>query len=231
MKKYIAIIPARGGSKRLPRKNVRLFDGLPLIYYTIKAAKESKNISDVYVSTDDREITELSKKYGANVIVRPDEISGDLATSDSVLVHALEYLDKNSKPSDYLVTLQVTNPLRRDGIVDKAILEFSSHGIDSDSLISVSENKHKLGKIENNCFVPDNYSFGQRSQDLNKLYYENGLVYVTKSEVIRSKRSIFGDKIYPFIINDHYSDVDIDIIEDFEIAETIYIKHKSEFNF
>lgn len=227
----IAIIPARGGSKRLPKKNVRLFDGLPLIYYTIKAAKKSKIINEIYVSTDDEEIAEISKQYGANVIERPAEISGDLATSNSVLVHALDYLDQNSKLSDYLITLQVTNPLRREGIIDKAILEFNNHGINSDSLISVSENKHKLGKIENNNFVPVTYSFGQRSQDLSKLYYENGLLYVTKSDVIRSKKSIFGDNIYPFVINDHYSDIDIDTIEDFEIAESIYIKHKTDFNF
>lgn len=227
----IAIIPARGGSKRLPRKNIKIFNEYPLIYYTIKAAKNSILISDVFVSTDDNEIAEVSIKYGAKVIARPTEISSDLATSNSVLVHAVEFLDENSISSDYVLTLQVTNPLRRKGLIDKAIFEFEKNGKQADSLMSVTQNVRKLGRIENGSFAPVTYELGQRSQDLNKLYYENGLIYITKTDVLRRKGSIFGDSIFPFILEDGFSEIDIDTIEDFEIAEIIYKKHKTEFEF
>ncbi|MBL7918686.1 MAG: acylneuraminate cytidylyltransferase family protein [Bacteroidia bacterium] len=228
--KYIAIIPARGGSKRLPGKNIKLFCGKPLIYYSIIAAAKSIGISNVFVSTDDEKIATVAKEYGANIIMRPVELASDTSTTTSALQHVLSKM----QPGDYpnaVITLQPTNPLRKISLIESAIRIFEQQKENVDSVITVSENKCKLGKIENGLFEPVSYSLEQRSQDISKLYFENGLIYITKSEVIQKKESVFGEKIYPFITEDLFGDVDIDTLQDFELGELIFNKYKNEFNF
>jgi len=228
--KYIAIIPARGGSKRLPGKNIKLFCGKPLIYYSIIAAAKAIGINNVYVSTDDEKIADVAKEYGATIIMRPTEIASDTATTTSALQHVLSQIQINDHP-DAVITLQPTNPLRKTDLIKNAIKIFEQQKKSIDSVITVSENKCKLGKIESGLFEPVSYNLEQRSQDLSKLYFENGLLYITRAEVIQKKESVFGEKIHPFITEDLFGEVDIDTQLDFELGELIFNKYKHEFNF
>jgi CMP-N-acetylneuraminic acid synthetase len=228
---FIVIIPARGGSKRLPGKNIKLFDGIPLISYAIKLALSNKKISKVIVSTDDDNIEKVAQQFGVDICRRPKELSDDISTTSSALKHVIETSFSNSKLPEGIITLQITNPLRTEKLLNECINIFEREYNYIDSVITVSENKHKLGLIENNRFTPSLYKQGQRSQDIKKYYFENGQIYITKSKIILEKDCVFGDEVYPMIVNDIFSTIDIDTLDDFELGEIIYKKYKSKFNY
>lgn len=219
----IAIIPLRGGSKRLPRKNVLPLSGQALMLHTIAYAKQYSNIIDsIVVSTDNEEIKLLALSNGVQVIDRPASLSGDHSTTVSAMKHVLESTEETF---DNVFLFQATNPLRPKNMLKEAYQTYMD--TESDSLMAVSRNEDKLGKIVNNKFVPFNYEMGQRSQDLEPLYYENGLLYITKASLIL-KEEILGEKNYPFIVNHPYTKVDIDTLEDFKYAEFILENYKDE---
>ena len=162
MNRTIVIIPARGGSKRLPNKNILSLGGIPLLVHSINYALANKEIIDaVFVSTDDALIKEIALKYGAQVIDRPSSISGDLEPTITTLQHALSVLNSTV---ENVFLLQPTNPLRPENLLKDCFEKYLSNNCDS--LFSVSSNHHKLGKIVANKFIPFNYEIGQRSQDL-----------------------------------------------------------------
>ena len=217
--KTIAIIPARGGSKRLPQKNIKLLDGLPLIAHSILFAKANLDIiDDIYVSTDDEKIKEIALQYGAKVIDRPAELSGDLEPTVSALKQVLSMVEN----VENVVLLQATNPLRPVSLLKEAFEIFQNENCDS--LFTVTRNHQKFGKIFNDKFLPFNYEIGQRSQDLEPLYFENGLLYISKAKLIL-ENSIISEKAFPLQVNHPFATVDIDTQEDFDYAEYI-IKHK-----
>ncbi|WP_396146841.1 cytidylyltransferase domain-containing protein [Flavobacterium sp.] len=219
--KTIAIIPARGGSKRLPGKNILPLGGMPLLAHSIIYAKSNSDIIDeVYVSTDDEQIKEVALAYGAKVIDRPPSISGDLEPTISSLQHALESIDSDV---ENVVLLQPTNPLRPIDLLSECFQKYLEDNLDS--LFTVSQNHHKFGKIHNNVFVPFNYEIGQRSQDLEPLYFENGLLYIAKTKLILEGK-IISEKAFPYIVNHVFADVDIDTQEDFDYAEYLLNKNK-----
>ena len=211
--KTIAIMPARGGSKRLPKKNIKLLGGIPLIAHSILYAKEHDFINEVYVSTDDEAIKQVALQYGALVIDRPQQISGDLEPTVSALKHVLENIEG---VVENVILLQATNPLRPQNLLQEAFTIFQEQQVDS--LFTVSRSHHKLGKITNHKFIPYNYEVGQRSQDLEPLYYENGLLYITKASVILNNEIITKDA-FPLEVNHPFANVDIDTQEDFDYAE------------
>lgn len=217
--KTIAIITARGGSKRLPGKNIRSLNGIPLIEHSINYAKaNSQIINHIIVSTDSPEIKAIAKETGVEVVDRPNHLSTDSSSSVSALKHVLENV---SGDFENVILLQPTNPLRPVNLLKDAFDQFVKEGFDS--LMTVSRNRHKLGKIVNNKFVPFNYKMGQRSQDLEPLYFENGLLYITKSVLIQ-KEILLGINNCPFIVDHPFAEVDIDTEEDFEFAEFILKK-------
>lgn len=217
--KTIAIIPARGGSKRLPNKNILSLGGLPLLAHSILYAKSNSEIIDeVFVSTNDEAIKKVALKYGAKVIDRPKAISGDLEPTITTLQHAIKVIDFDV---DNIVLLQPTNPLRPTNLL-KECFEIYQHQ-NKDSLFTVSQNNHKLGKIIYDKFVPYNYEIGQRSQDLEPLYFENGLLYISKSKTIL-EGTIISENAVPFIVNHIFANVDIDTQEDFDYAEYLFLK-------
>ncbi|WP_339836286.1 acylneuraminate cytidylyltransferase family protein [uncultured Flavobacterium sp.] len=218
MTKTIAIIPARGGSKRLPKKNINLLGEIPLIAHSILFAKKHAFIEEVYVSTDDKEIKKIALQYGAIVVDRPLSLSGDFETTVSALKHVLETVDEQV---ENVVLLQATNPLRPEKMLAEAFQLFQEQ--ECDSLFTVSQKHHKLGKINNNKFEPFNYEIGQRSQDLEPLYYENGLLYITKAKLILDD-IIISENAFPYQINHIFATLDIDTQEDFEYAEYLYNK-------
>jgi len=219
--KTIAIIPARGGSKRLPGKNIKLLGEIPLIAHSILYAKEHDFIAAVYVSTDDAQIKEVALQYGAIVIDRPQSISGDLEPTVSALKHVLEVITQDV---ENVILLQATNPLRPQLLLKEVFDLFQEKQVDS--LFTVSRSFHKLGKIIDNKFIPYNYEVGQRSQDLEPLYYENGLLYIAKASVILNNEIITKDA-FPFEVNHPFAQVDIDTQEDFDYAEYL-LKVKSK---
>ncbi len=219
--KKIAIIPARGGSKRLPNKNVLSLGGIPLVAHSILEAKKYPEIIDeIYVSTDDNQIKDIALSYGAKVIDRPTRLSGDLEPTVTALKHVLESI---SDQVEIVFLLQPTNPLRPDNLITEAYDLFRKNNCDS--LMTVSRNHHKLGKISDNKFLPFNYTIGQRSQDLEPLYFENGLLYIIPAELILQEK-IMGNATFPMIVNHPFASVDIDTQEDFDFAEFTYQKSK-----
>lgn len=216
--KTIAIIPARGGSKRLPQKNIKLLGEIPLLAHSILYAKANKEIIDeVYVSTNDDEIKEIALEFGAKVISRPASISGDLEPTVSALKNVLEQINE----VENIVLLQATNPLRPQNLLKEAFEIFQKEK--HNSLFTVSRNHQKFGKIENQKFIPFNYEIGQRSQDLEPLFFENGLLYITKAALIM-KNIIIDENAFPFKIDSIFASVDIDTQEDFDYAEYLYQK-------
>lgn len=216
--KTIAIIPVRGGSKRLPGKNIKLLNNIPLLAHSILFAQQHKFIDIVYVSTDDEAIKKVALQYGAIVIDRPQVLSGDFEPTVSALKHVLESIDGDVKN---IVLLQATNPLRPQNLLQEAFAVFQDKNVDS--LFTVSRSYHKLGKIIDNKFISFNYKIGQRSQDLDPLYYENGLLYIVKSSVILNNEIITNESL-PFQVNHPFANVDIDTQDDFEYAEYLLQK-------
>ena len=218
--KNIAIIPARGGSKRLPQKNIKLLDGFPLLSFSILFAQANSEIIDeIYVSTDDEDLKNIALKYGAKVIDRPKDLSGDLEPTVSALKHVLQSIDSEV---DNVVLLQATNPIRPKNLLKEAFEIYQKEN--SNSLFTVSRNHKKFGKITDQKFIPYNYKIGQRSQDIEPLYFENGLLYITKASLILED-IIISEDAFPFEIDHIFASVDIDTQEDFDYAEYLYHKH------
>ena len=210
--KTIAIIPARGNSKRLPGKNTKFLGGIPLLAHSIKYAQQFSFIDDIYVSTDNLEIKKVAVQFGAKVIDRPAEISGDFEPTVSALKHVLESL---TYEVENVILLQPTNPLRPENLLEEAFQLFLNSN--ADSLFTISRNHDKLGKIVNDKFEPFNYTIGQRSQDLEPLFYENGLLYISKANLIKND-IIISENALPFEVNHTFAKVDIDTQEDFDYA-------------
>lgn len=226
-KKFLAIIPARGGSKRLPRKNVLDLCGKPLIAYTIEAALKSKYIDKVIVSSDDEEILNISSNFGADIIKRPIDLANDTATTFDTIKHTIDNFEKY----DYIVLLQPTSPLRNEKHIDEAIQLLEEKN--ADSIISVCEMDHsplwsntlpKDGNMSN--FLKDEI-LNKRSQDLEKYYRLNGAIYICKtSKLLEEKSFILKKKIFAYIM-DRKNSIDIDEKVDFDIAK-ILIKVKNK---
>jgi len=223
-KKILAIITARGGSKGIPRKNIKDLAGKPLIAYTIEEANKSKYLTRTILSTDDQEIADISKKYGCDVpFMRPDEYAQDESTSMEVVQHALKWLKENNKEEyNYLMILQPTSPLRIAEDIDACIEKIVD--TDADSVMSMMElvdfSLKKLKRIENDkivSFLEDEGTSSSRRQDLDKVYKRNCAIYLTKIELIM-KGDLFGEVSRPVIMPEERS-VDINEPIDFELAE------------
>lgn len=222
-KKFLAIIPARGGSKRLPRKNILNLNGKPLIAWSIEAAKKSKYIDKVLVSSDDDEIISISEKYLAEIIKRPDSLSNDTATTADMIEHVCN----NIENYDYLVLLQPTSPLRNNMHIDEAINLLIDN--QADAIISVCEMDHsplwsnKLPVDRNMTNFLRKDLIGKRSQDLDDYFRINGAIYICNTKAFLKEKTLFlKDNIFAYVMN---KDVSIDIDEeiDFKIAEFLQL--------
>ncbi|EAW43114.1 acylneuraminate cytidylyltransferase [Nodularia spumigena CCY9414] len=221
--KTIALVPARGGSKGLPGKNIHLIGGKPLIAHSIQDAQEAHLVDQVYVSTDDAEIASVSHSYGAEVIQRPIELATDTASSESALIHALTEIEKTGINPELVVFLQCTSPLRTGSDIDRAIEQLRSEN--ADSLLSVSPTHRFLWHHVNGVTESINYDYRQRQrrQDMNPQYMENGSIYVFKPWVLKELNNRLGGKISLFVMNEEQS-YDIDSLNDFEYVEFLLSK-------
>lgn len=220
-KTFLAIIPARGGSKRLPRKNVLNLAGKPLIAWSIEAGIKSKYIDKVLVTSDDEDILNISKKFGANIIKRPAELSSDISTTFDAIKHTIDNVEKY----DFIVLLQATSPLRNEKHLDEAIelLELKV----ADAVVSVCEMDHSplwSNTLDENLsmvgFLKDEV-LNKRSQDLEKYYRLNGAIYICKTDKCLEEKSFFLKKNIFAYKMDRESSVDIDEEIDFKMAEII----------
>ena len=220
--KYLAVIPARGGSKRLPNKNILDLNGKPLIAWSIEAAKKSKKIDDVVVTSDSEKILNIAKQYNVKAIKRPDFLASDTATTFDAIKHAIETLDDKY---EYIVLLQPTSPLRNEKHIDEAIELLEQKN--ADAVISVCEMEHSPlwsntlpENLSMNNFLRDEVK-NKRSQDLDKYYRLNGAIYICKTDRLLKEKTFFiKDKIYAYIM-DRKSSVDIDDEIDFKLAEIL----------
>ncbi|MBT6870585.1 MAG: acylneuraminate cytidylyltransferase family protein [Candidatus Marinimicrobia bacterium] len=221
----IAIIPARGGSKGLPRKNVLSFNGEPLVVHSIKYAQNCDLINKVYVSTNDDEISSISSSASASIIQRPLEFSGDTATTESAIIHAISMMD--SKP-DIIVLLQATSPFRPKNSLKEALEKFIKN--DFDSLLSISPTHRFFWSIDGNDNISPNYDYLNRSrrQDLKRIdtqFVENGSLYIFTYAHFLSVKNRLGGKIGYIEFAEKYSH-EIDTELDFKILEAL-VKNES----
>lgn len=224
-KKILALIPARGGSKGIKDKNIRLLNKQPLIAYTIQAADESEYVDAVVVTTDSEKIAEIAKKYGAEIpFIRPKRLADDKAKTIDAVLHAINFLKNHGQEYDILCLLQPTSPLRNSTDIDAAIELFERNS--EKSLVSVSKVNdppvlmRKInddGKMEK--LIEGNSTI--RRQDMKNIYRVNGGIYINNISDI-NKNTSFNDNIIPYIMSESHS-VDIDEIKDFVIAE-FYLK-------
>ena len=223
--RVIGIIPARGGSKGIPRKNIRLLGGKPVIHYTIESAKKSQLLTDIFVSTDDLEIVEVAESAGIKVpFLRPPNLALDNSPSIDTIIHVLDEYDKIGKHYDAICLLQPTSPFRELGFIDKCIEKFEMH--DANSLISVLQVPHQFNPhwiFEENESGSLRISTGEnhiitRRQELPRAYYRDGSVYLTKVETIRNeKKLLFGN--IQFLESDERFYCNLDTMDDWYLAE------------
>jgi len=203
---FLGIIPARGGSKAIPRKNIKMIAGKPLIAWTIEAAQRSKRLDRFVVSTDDDEIAEVSKRYGAEVIARPQKLATDTASTLAVLQHVLTKIDAKA-----VVLLQPTSPVREEGLIDSCIKKFQKQRVDNIA----------TGFI---CKFMEYGTYAKRRQDLKGFFYDDGNVYVMKSDIIRNGTR-YGKKVGRIEIS-REQNAEIDDDFDFWLAEQILSKRQ-----
>ena len=226
-KNAIAIIPARGGSKRIPKKNIKDFFGKPLIAYSIEAALKSNLFEKVIVTTDDEEIAKIAKEYGADIpFIRPKELSDDFTGTTDVVNHAVDFLENQGENYEYICTIYATAPfLQKKYLIEGYRALQSSDAVNAFSSTSMPFPIQRTFKINANgrceMFTPEHYK--TRSQDLEEAYQDAGQFYWTNRE--RQKQTnntiVFSDISIPIILPRHLVQ-DIDTLEDWKRAEYMY---------
>jgi CMP-N-acetylneuraminic acid synthetase len=230
--KILGLITARGGSKRILRKNIKDFCGKPLLAWSIEVGKASGVFDRFILSSDDQEIIEVGKKYGIEIpFIRPAEFATDTATSFSVVKHAVEWLEENEnfKP-DWIVLLEPSSPGRQDWHIQEAVKLISATDFKSDSLIGVSETPGHFhyqkqlqmtegGEVKRVGDGEILRNLVHRNQDLTKTYYINSAIYAFKKDnLFDGNSSLWGNSTYGYIMDQKYA-LDIDTPEDWLVAE------------
>ena len=225
--KVLGIIPARGGSKGLPGKNILETNGKPLISWTIQQANRSQYIDKVIVSTDDEKIAEIGKKEGADIpFIRPANLATDTAKTIDVVEHVISALSKNGENYDVIVLLEPTSPLRKKNDIDSAI-EALEKGGQFDGTVTLGKFKTHpdLAKtVEGNCVIDSPLNVNQsRRQDLKELYFPFGVAYVVRTSVFRKELTFYPKKLTHHIIED-WQCYEIDDYWDWVCVEAIMEK-------
>lgn len=222
MKKIVAIILARGGSKGIPNKNIMDFCGKPLLAWTIEQLKDVKAIHSIWVSSDSDVILNIARQYGANTIKRPEEISNDTASSESGWLHALSIIEEHLGGVDIVVAPQATSPLREPEDIEKGLMLFETGSFDSIFSCCVAEDILFWEKNSDGTLKSINYDFNNRGrrQDRNKQFIENGSFYIFKPEILKKFNNRLGGRI-GFVEMDLWKVFEIDNIEDLKVCEAL----------
>ncbi len=219
----LGIIPARGGSKSIPRKNVVPLAGKPLIVWTIEAAQRAELLDRIVVSTDDEEIAQVSREAGAEIIERPTEIATDTSQTEPALLHTLDHLESSEGyVPDAVALLQCTSPLRGSDIIDAAITKLAETGCDVVMTVAPLQHWDKCGELhDGDIWVPEyDYVSRQFTQEVADKYSENGALYVTRTHILREHKNRLGGEVRVMVMDSMHS-IDIDTSEDLTLAEEI----------
>lgn len=230
--KYLGVIPARGGSKGIPKKNIKDMNGKPLIAYTIEAASraiEAGALTRCIVSTDSTEIAEISRMYGAEVpFMRPEYLGGDTVKSVDVILHALSFVEEQGEHYDAVITLQPTSPMRTSNDLIEGIQMFDEG--EADSLIAVYEdvkangfNYYRMGSKHEGLAEHKEHNTGIRRQEMKPMYVRNGALYISAIELLKKRRLIIGDVPLLYVMPKERS-IDVDSMMDFEYIELLMNK-------
>lgn len=229
--KTLVIIPARGGSKGIPHKNIKPLNGKPLIYYTIDCARAICQDEDICISTNDAETISVVEQYGLKVpFVRPNELATDTAGTYEVLLHALDYYEKNGRHYDTVILLQNTSPFRRSEHVKEAMSLFNDN---VDMVVSVKEcaaNPYYCVFEENSSgFLQVCKGDGNifRRQDAPKVYEYNGAIYIMNAQILKTTHMHKMQKRVKYVM-DEYSSFDLDTMWDWKMAEMMIKQQKQE---
>ena len=228
--RILALITARGGSKRLVGKNIKLLGGVPLIVWSIDIAKDIPEICDILVSTDSPVIATICREAGAYVPwLRPDELATDSTSSVSVALHALDWYESEKGAVDGIMLLQPTSPFRTKATIQRGIDLFGK--LDHQPVLGVSPTcAHPMWalKTDDNYLVPfmRKHGFGKNSQDLHPAYIVNGSFYLIAPAELRVGQSFIGEKTVPLIIESPQEAIDIDTEWDFWIATQVANQYK-----
>ena len=229
--RILAVIPARGGSKRVPGKNVRKLGNKPLINWTIDSALNTPELSAIVVSTDDTQIAEIAQSAGATVPwLRPIKLATDEANSVDVAIHALDWYEAENGKVDGILLLQPTSPFRTTVTIQKAISLFKNHK--GSSIIGVSPvQNHHLYTLEKYGEFLVQYQqqrfLRNRSHNKSQIFAVNGAIYLVSPQEIRSNNSFLSSYLLPVIVESPIEALDIDTEEDFKIAE-MFLSHKPD---
>lgn len=221
--KILALIPARGGSKGIQKKNIKLLFGKPLIAWTIDQAKKSEYLNKIIVTTEDEEIGEISRSWGADIIKRPKELAKDESPTIDAIFHALEVLKSENYNPDIIILLQPTSPLRTTKDIDNAMELFLN--TNCESVVSVCELKHspywcfEIEKGYLKSLFGDEY-LRRRRQDLENVYMPNGAMYISTPENLRKYKGFYCLRTIPYIMPPERG-IDIDNEVDFMLAELL----------
>jgi CMP-N,N'-diacetyllegionaminic acid synthase len=217
--KIIVVIPARGGSKRVARKNIRDLGGKPLLAYSIVAARHAGFGDVTVVSTEDAEIAAIAHQWGAQVVDRPTELATDVATTESVLIHALDHVGQQGWQPEWIATLPPTSPLRQPktiaGVIDAAV------GGNVDCVFSLTESRGDYWRRDSNGHLTRLFPDApRRQQDRSPLYEENSAIYVTRSAALRRTGLILGNT-QKGVVMDPIEGFDINSEQDFLIGQAL----------
>ena len=230
--KILGLIPARGGSKGVPRKNVKLLAGKPLIAYTIEQAQKTKSIDRLVLSTEDMEIADVATKYGLEVpFMRPDCLAQDSSDTFGVVRHAVRHFEERGEIYDAVCLLQPTSPYRPTGVIDDAIREFLIQR--PDSLVSVRRvpdefNPHWVFELDEKNrlrICTGEKKIISRRQNLPPAYHRDGAIYITSMNTIKNGEDLLGNDILAFPIESPLL-FNIDTIADWETADAFYQSQK-----
>ncbi|MGI8464311.1 cytidylyltransferase domain-containing protein [Pectobacterium punjabense] len=220
-KSTLAIIPARSGSKRLPGKNIKILHGKPLIAWTIEAALSARTVDDVIVSTDDEEIANIARQYGAQVpFIRPTKLATDSSTTEAVVNHAVDFISSRIN-YDKIMILQPTSPLRTVRNIDEANLFFDNKNASAVVSVTACEhNPHWINGIDSSFSLKG--FLNEKNFNSGRFYRLNGAIYIIKKELVHDFGTFYADGSFAYVMDSRNS-VDIDELSDFEYANYLLL--------
>jgi CMP-N-acetylneuraminic acid synthetase len=215
----LGVIPARGGSKAVPRKNLQPLGGVPLIVHTIRAAAAASSLDRFLVTTDDDEIAAVAESHGAEVVRRPAELATDESSTEVALIHAVE--SAGEPQPEWVVTLEPTSPLRSPRLIDECVAK--AIGLGADAVMTVVETRSIYGRLDGGAFTPLSPGQARRRQDREPLYRESSTVYVTRTAHLLRTSSVLADPTYAVVVPEEEA-VDVNTALDLAVAEALLLQ-------
>jgi CMP-N-acetylneuraminic acid synthetase len=215
-----ALIPVRGGSKGLPRKNIRLLDGLPLVAYSIRAAQQAERVTRVFVSTEDQEIADVAARHGAEILFRPDELANDTAGSNEVVMHCCGQWEEQGTPPDVVVYLQATDIFRSRGIIDATVDALLRDASLDAVFAAMPDHKNYWAELPDGLMKMNRFPEAPRQSKIPLYREDTGIACATRFATART-RGRLGERNGLVAHDDHFTFIDIHTEEDLWLAETV----------